>query len=123
MSTRDTLITYLQTVLDAVPELEQVKLVKSVRAQDRLSQPVLIVRTTSLEKLPAAPIGNMLGNFTLVLVSHHVDAERAEDALDDLLEVLLPTLFTHNIVWTTATQTQYDDEHVAYDIAISTILK
>jgi hypothetical protein len=123
MSTRDSLIEYLETVLATAPELEQVKLVKSVRATDRLSQPVLIVRTNSLEKLPAAPIGNMLGNFTLVLVSHQVDVERAEDALDDLLEVLLPALFTHNIVWTTATQTQYDDEHLAYDIAVSTIIK
>jgi hypothetical protein len=123
MSTRASLIEYLAGVLTDTPALADVRLVKTVRATDRLSKPVLIVRTVSLEKLPAAPIGNMMGNFTLVLVSPHVDMEKAEDQLDDLLGDLLPALFTHNVVWTAATQTAYDEEHLAYDIAVSTIIK
>jgi hypothetical protein len=123
MSTRDSLIEYLEGIVAGTAGLEQVKIVKSVRATDRLSKPVLIVKTDSLEKLPAAPIGNMLGNFTLVLVSHLANVEKAEDQLDELLAILLPALFTNNIVWTSATQTQYDESHLAYDVAISTIIK
>jgi hypothetical protein len=123
MSTRDSLITYLQTVLDDTEGLGRVQLVKTPRAVDKLSRPALVVKTDSLEKLPAAPIGNMLGNFLLTLVSNHLDMEKAEEQLDELLELLLPALFTHNIVWTRATQVGYDEQHIAYDIAIATIIK
>jgi non-ribosomal peptide synthetase component F len=123
MSTRDSLITYLQTVLDDTEGLGRIQLVKTPRAVDKLSRPALVVKTDSLEKLPAAPIGNMLGNFLLTLVSNHLDMEKAEDQLDDLLELLLPALFTHNIVWTRATQVGYDEQHIAYDIAVATIIK
>jgi hypothetical protein len=122
MSTRDSLIAYLEPLLAATPGLEDIKLVKSIRSVDRLSQPTLIVKTVRLQKLPAAPIGNMLGEFLLVLVSNHVDVDRAEDQLDDLLEVLLPKLFNSNVVWTAADQTSFE-EHVSYDISVSNILK
>lgn len=123
MSTRDSLIEYLRTVLDDTAGLERIHLVKTPRNVDKLSRPTLVVKTDSLEKLPAAPIGNMLGNFTLGLVSNHLDMEKAEDQLDELLEILLPALFTHNIVWTQATQTAFDEQHLSYDIAVSTIIK
>ena len=123
MSTRDSLITYLTTLLGATEGLEDVRLVKSVRATDVLSKPVLIVKTVSFQKLPAAPIGNMLGEFLLTLVSPHDDVELAEDQLDDLLEIILPTLFNNHLVWTSAAQVSYDAKHIAYDIAVSNILR
>ena len=122
MSTRDTLIQYLETVLPATEGLEGIKLVKSIRANDVLSQPILVVKTVSFVKLAEAPIGNMMGEFLLTLVSPHNDIERAEDDLDDLLEVLLPALFNSHLVWTSATQVSLEG-HLAYDIAVSNILK
>ena len=122
MSTRDTLIQYLETVLPATEGLEGIKLVKSIRANDVLSQPILVVKTVSFVKLAEAPIGNMMGEFLLTLVSPHNDIERAEDELDDLLELLLPALFNSHLVWTSATQVSLEG-HLAYDIAVSNILK
>ena len=122
MSTRDTLIQYLETVLPATEGLEGIKLVKSIRANDVLSQPILVVKTVSFVKLAEAPIGNMMGEFLLTLVSPHNDIERAEDELDDLLEVLLPALFNSHLVWTSATQVSLEGR-LAYDIAVSNILK
>lgn len=122
MSSRSSLIAYLEPVIAAAPGLEAVRVVRTVRATDKLSKPTLIVRTNTFEKLPAAPLSSMLGRFTLCLVSPHTDVERAEDQLDDLLEILLPLLLTSGVIWEQATQTQYDDQHLAYDITIQTIL-
>ena len=122
MSTRDTLIQFLETILPSTEGLEGIKLVKSIRANDVLSQPILVVKTVSFVKLAEAPIGNMMGEFLLTLVSPHNDIERAEDDLDDLLEVLLPALFNSHLVWTSATQVSLEG-HLAYDIAVSNILK
>lgn len=122
MSSRSSLIAYLEPLIAATPGLEKIKLVRTVRAVDALSQPTLIVKTDALRKLPAAPMKKILASFTLVLVSPHKDVEKAEDQLDDLLEILLPLLLTWGIVWDSATQTEFDSEHIAYDIAITSIL-
>lgn len=122
MSTRHSIIARLHDLIAATPALADVRIIPTIRATDRLSKPSLIVRTNTIEKLLEAPIKQVMGTFTLVLVSPHTDLEKAEDQLDDLLDALLPALFDSKIKWTLATQTQYDDEHLAYDITIQTIL-
>ena len=122
MSSRATLIEFLEPLLSGTPGLERVKLIPSVRATDQLSsRPILIVKTDSFEKLTEAPRYTQ-GNFTLVLVSNKVNVDEAEDQLDDLLGILLPTLQGAGVMWDRATQTAYDDQHIAYDITVRSIL-
>lgn len=123
MSSRSSLIDYLEPIIASTPGLESLRFIRSVRAVDQLGKnPILILKTDSIEVLPAAPRSAPLGRFTLVLVSPHLDVEKAEDQLDDLLEILLPTLFGAHVMWEKATQTAYDDQHLSYDIAIRSIL-
>jgi hypothetical protein len=121
MSSRDTLIASLEPILASVEGLEDVRLVKSVRNIGELSKPTLIVSTDAFEMNEAAPRSTAVGRFTLALVSPHQDLDRAEDQLDDLLELLLPTLLSYNMVWTRAEQTQFDSSHLSYDISVTAI--
>jgi hypothetical protein len=121
MSSRDSLIEALEPILADTEGLEGVRIVKSVRNIGALSQPNLIVKTDAFEINPAAPRSTAVGQFTLVLVSPHSDLDKAEDQLDDLLEILLPALLSYNMVWSRAEQTAFDDSHLSYDIAITAI--
>ena len=121
MSARTVLAEYLQAVIDGNPELESIKLVPSVRDVGTLSKPTLIIKTDSYSKIPVAPRSRQ-GNFTLTLVSPHQNIDAAEDELDELLESLLPALFTSGLLWEDATQVGYGDSNLAYDIRITSIL-
>lgn len=121
MSARLELVDYLETVCLATEGLEDVRVVGSVRAVDTLSKATLIVKTDSYERVPEQP-RKIQGNFTLVLVSPHVDLDRAEADLEDRLELLLPALYTALLVFGSAAQTQYDDTHLAYDISVRSLL-
>ena len=121
MSSRASLIAFLEPIISSTDGLENIKVIPTVRANDRLSRPILIVKTESLEKLTEAP-HYVQGNFTLCLVSNHTDIDRAEDQLDDILETLLPALQGAGVMWDRATQTQYDEQHIAYDITVRSVL-
>jgi hypothetical protein len=123
MSVRTVLIEQLEALVAATPDLAGVRVVPSVRDVGALSQPVLIVKTNSLTKLPASPRSHFNGNFTLTLVSQHQDIDRAEDQLEGLLEVLLPALFTFSMSWESADQVAYGDSYLAYDITTNSIYK
>jgi hypothetical protein len=123
MSSRDSLIEALEPILADTEGLEGVRLVKSVRNVGELSTPVLIVKTDAFEINAAAPRTAAVGQFSLILVSPHKDLDKAEDQLDDLLELLLPTLLSASLVWSRAEQKQfYDDSHICYEIAVTAIL-
>lgn len=122
MSNRDELIAYVQGVLAAVPGLEGVQTVKSARAVSQLNKPTLAFKTQSYTKTAAAPLSKRTGEFLLTLISPLVDLDDAEDQLDDLLELLLPALLTSGIVWESATQVDFGDQYLAYDITVTSIL-
>jgi hypothetical protein len=122
MSARTALIEYLTTLVASEPVLEDIRIVKSPRFVGEISKPILIVKTNSLSKIPAAPRSGLLGGFTLTLVSPHKDLDRAEDDLEGRLEVLLPALFSWGLLWETANQAQYDEDRICYDIETTSIL-
>jgi hypothetical protein len=122
MSIRTDLCDYLAGILAATTGLTDIKLVRSVRELGEIAGPVLIVKTDSFEKLAAAPLQKRQGNFTATLISPHQDIDRAEDDLDDRLEILLPTLLTHAVLWVDATQVGYGERNLAYDIRLTSIL-
>lgn len=124
MSLRADLVEYLTALVPTVEGLEKVDVIGSVRNVGEGSNvPMLIVKTNGLRKLPQAPRSHMTGNFTLTLVSPHVDIDRAEDQLDGLLELLLPSLFNWGMSWESADQVGWDDSRIAYDITINSIYK
>lgn len=122
MSNRDSLIAYLEGVLAGTPGLEGVEVVKSARGTDALNKPTLVIQTQGYDKLPAAPIKKRQGRFLATLVSPLRDLDKAEDQLDDLLDILLPALFTSGIIWNTADQGGFDESYLAVEITITSIL-
>lgn len=123
MSLRTDLATYLGEVIAATPGLEDVKVVPSVRQIGELDQPALIVKTDSYTKTPQAPLKKITGEFTLTLISPHRDIDRAEDDLEQRLDLLTPALFTSGITWQEATQVGYGDNFLAFDIRVTSIYK
>lgn len=94
MSLRSDLVAYLTELLPLTPGLEDVRVIPTVRAVDEISKPILIVKTDTRSPLPQAPRKSVQGEFTLTLVSPHIDVERAEDDLEARLELLEPSLTT-----------------------------
>jgi hypothetical protein len=122
MSARTALIEYLESVVASDVTLQDIRVVPTVRDVGELSKPVLIIKTNSLSKIPQAPRAGFLGNFTATLVSPFKDLERAEDDLEDRLEVLLPLLFSWGLVWSSADQARFDEDRICYDIHIQSVL-
>jgi len=122
MSARTALVEYLTTLVASKPELEDIRVIPTIRYVGEISTPILIVKTNSLSKIAAAPRSGLLGSFTLTLVSPHQDIDRAEDDLEARLEVLLPSLFTWGLLWETADQAQYDENRICYDIQTTSVL-
>lgn len=122
MSIRTELCDYLEAVLAATTGLQDVKLVRSVRELGQIASATLVVKTDQFTPLAAAPTTKRQGTFTATLISPHQDIDRAEDDLDDRLELLLPALFTSGLIYTEATQVGYGESNLAYDIRIQSIL-
>lgn len=122
MSARTALVEYLTTLVASTPGLEDVRVIPTIRYVGEISKPILIVKTNSLAKIPAAPRAGFLGSFTLTLVSPHKDLDRAEDDLEGRLEVLLPSLFSWGLLWESADQAQYDEDRICYDISTTSVL-
>jgi hypothetical protein len=122
MSTvREKLIEYLTAVCAETEGLEKVKFVTSARNLGNLSQPTLILAVDSYEPTPAAP-AYVQGNFVGVLVSNHLDLDKAEQQLDELLAALLPKLFGWGVMYSRAVPTDFDDQHRSFDISFSSTL-
>lgn len=121
VSIRSATVAYLTALVAATPGLQKVRVVPSPRDIGEISTPVLIVKVESLEKIPAAP-KKLQANFIATLVSAHRDIDRAEDELDDLVELIAPALLTAGLVWQDATQVGYGDSNLAYDIRFTSIL-
>lgn len=119
---RTAIADYIRTLVAEYPALSGIKVVDSIRDLGQITAPTIVVKTDSYEKLAVAPLSKRQGNFTLTLISKHQDIDRAEDELDDLLELLLPALITSGVVWQSATQVGYGDSNLAYDITVTSIL-
>lgn len=122
MSIRTDLVERLKLICSTTEGLESIRVIESVRnVGEGTNTPMLIVKTNGLRKLPQAPRASLTGEFGLTLVSPHVDIDKAEDQLEAILEVLLPTLFTFSMSWESADQVAWDDARIAYDITITSI--
>lgn len=121
MSIRTALGDYLDGVLAGTPGLDDIKLVRSVRELGTISVPTLVLKTDTFSPIVAAPRKSQ-GTFTATLISPHQNIDRAEDDLDERLELLFPALLGAGLAWVDATQVGYGDSNLAYDIRITSIL-
>jgi hypothetical protein len=117
MSIRSDLVAALKPLLPA-----RIKYVDSPRALDGLEAktPVVQVYRESVAKAPNAQ-GNYFNTFALWIISPGVDVPRAEDALDDLLDLVVVALDQVSwLNWTTAERSVYGDaEKPAYKINLT----
>jgi hypothetical protein len=65
------------------------KIVPFSRSMDALSQPVVMVHMSRIEKHPAAPLSKHLTTFTVSVFDPQLDDERAQGALDDEVNDLI----------------------------------
>lgn len=123
MSARTIVVDALTTLVAAVPALSSVQVVPAARDIGDLDRPYLVVKTSQYEPTPQAPTRNTTWTGTVTLVSPHRDQERAEQQLEDLLEVLGPLLINHQFIWQNAQLTNFDDQHLSLDITVSSIFQ
>lgn len=123
MSARSIVIDTLETIKALEPALADVQISAAARDIGELDRPYLIVRTGEYAPTPQAPMRNITWSGTVTLVSPHRDQIKAEDQLEALLEVLGPHLLNYQMLWSSAPLTNYDEQHIALDINVTSIFQ
>lgn len=102
----------------------QVKLVNVPRSLDGIetNKPVVLLYREKLAKAPNA-LGDYLATFALWVITPGIDPQRAEDALDDILDDVILALDSISFVqWTTAERSTFGDSQApAYRIDLTVI--
>jgi hypothetical protein len=102
----------------------KVKLVSIPRSLDGIEsrQPVVLLYREKLEKAPNAQ-GDYLATFALWIITPGIDPQRAEDALDDILDDVILALDGVNFVhWSSAERSTFGDSQApAYKIDLTVI--
>lgn len=89
---------------------------------DELDTVVVMLKHSTLAKLPTAPLGAYLSTFTVTIVDPHTDAELAEDALDDgVLELLAALDQINSSLWSTAEKTLFQDRYLSWDVPVQVV--
>lgn len=86
------------------------------------SQPVIIMRSSTIAKTPGAPRRYRTRGYMLGLIVPELDPEKAEDALDDAIETLVNALEEVDfpgLLWSEATRAKFDDRFQGYDVPVN----
>lgn len=94
------------------------RIIPEQRSFDDVGKTTVVIKQTTISKLPAAPIGMRSVAFTLTLVSRFTSIAAAEDDLDELVPDLLDHLEALGIKWSTATKVAVDENYLGYDITV-----
>ena len=94
------------------------KIVSSDRAVDLHKFVVVQVKQRKLIRTPQAPAGAHDIEFVLTVTSPYQDIDKAEDQLDDSVNIIVHALDDAGIKWTSADKVANDDR-LAYDIALT----
>jgi len=98
------------------------KFIPNQTMPETISQTVVIVKHSRIEKLPAAPIGHLQNTVTLTIVDPHADEVKAENALDDSVLELLTAIDGHErINWSLAEKVAVKDPYIGWDITLTVI--
>lgn len=84
--------------------------------------PVVVMRSSTVAKHPGAPRLYRTQGLTLGLLVPELDPAKAEDALDDAIDVLIDALEAvafPGLLWSEATRVKFDDRFHGYDVAVT----
>ncbi|MFC5930206.1 hypothetical protein D6T64_05640 [Cryobacterium melibiosiphilum] len=119
MTAREQLVTALTAVIPRTW-----KLVPYQDNLDTLDRVTLVLKQSTISKAPAAPQGAHIVSYLLTLVTPETDAQKAELALDALVDELLFMLDGITwLTWDTATKVQFSDSNMAYDITVEALTR
>nr|WP_274637072.1 hypothetical protein [Microbacterium bovistercoris] len=94
----------------------------TVKQLATLAQPTVYVEHTTIEPLTAAPYGHASNTVTVTALSHRKDYDRAEDALDSDVLLLLAALDANDrIAWTRAEKITVADTYLGWAITLTLI--
>jgi hypothetical protein len=94
------------------------KIVPYQRNLDTLDTTIVMFKQAAIRPLPAAPIRLLQVDMTITVISARSDLPRAEDELDDDTLALCVALDELGILWTEANKVLWNDQHLAWDIAV-----
>lgn len=100
-----------------IPALAGVRVIATERELDEIDVPTALLRVKSVGRSPAAPLSHRNVDVLVTLISPHLDADRATEELDVLLDAALDyfdTRYKHD----DAAAVGYSDR-LAFDIPIS----
>lgn len=95
------------------------KIIPSQRNYDALAVPSIILKQAGLDPHPAAPQSYHLTRMVITLADPHTDIDKAEDALDANLELLLAAIKKQPLMrFTTAEKVGLSEKYIAYDVTV-----
>lgn len=95
------------------------KIIPFQKELSTFTAPVVILKQSAITRLPEAPEGAHVVEFTVTVASPHVDREKAEDQLDDNVNALIHAIDTLGIGWTRADKVAIDNTYIGWDINLS----
>lgn len=120
MSARDEVIEVLQSVLPT----GYANVEKYAREVDPPRKPLVMVRVDEVQPVPEAGAGARVMIMALVLLASRPDPGKADDELEDFLELVLWSIDRNasNLTWTSAKRAVYrqsdSNEFPAFEVAI-----
>lgn len=101
------------------PLLPGIKIIPSSRNVDVPSKPFAQITLMEFQRLPEAPVGNHLVQFTVTIVTPLTTPQLAEDNLDALVADLVYGIDQlDNIYWTEAKKVVFSERNLAYDVTV-----
>lgn len=100
---------------------EEWKWIPYQRNLDALESVTVVWKQSTLSRLREAPIGTVLVEGTITILSPHQDVERAEEDLDEaVLDLVLAIDSLPALAWSGATKVSLNDTFFGYDLTVST---
>jgi hypothetical protein len=88
--------------------------------RDDIGKPTILIQRDSIQPLPEAPRAFRANNFKVIVVSHLITGDKAEDTLDNLVDEVLDAIVEIPAAFFTLAQhVIYGDTNPAYEITVT----
>lgn len=111
-SVRDSLVDELRRILGS-----SVHVIPYQDNVDALDRRTVMVKQTTIARLPESPAGQLRVDYVLTFISPNVDPAKAERDLDQWVPQTLADLRVSWLAWTSAEKVLFDPQNLAYDVA------
>lgn len=98
------------------------RLIENQRMPETIDRITVVLKHTTIERLPEAPIGQLRHTVILTVVDPHQDAVKAENALDQsVIELVTAIDGLQYVNWTGAAKVAVTDTYLGWDITLTAI--